>query len=126
MGNQGIEDMARDIRVPKAGENRCLYYDAKYINNMKLEPDTIAKGVFYAGVSEPFTKSVEGNTTITRRTSKKGKIFTNDYIPDLMVNSYVLFKGSLYIVDEIVETEKTVKSAYGNRKIKTTYIGVRQ
>lgn len=117
--------MARDTRMPRSGNHRCLYYDGKYIKNMKLEADTVSNGVFYASITDSFVEKQETNGMPAHMT-KKGKIETNDYVPDLTVNSFVLFRGELYVVDEIYGKEKDIPNMVGNRKPRTTYITLRR
>jgi hypothetical protein len=98
--------MGIDLRTKRAGRDRNKYYKANYVNNMKLTKEAEPQGVFYSTDAEPQKKSINVNGS-TRHVETRAKIITNDYIPDLNPDDYVLYGGDglLYIVEEVTSED---------------------
>lgn len=114
--------MAIDARTKRAGRDRNKYYKANYVNNMKLIPSADVKGIFYSNDAEPKKKSVIVNGS-TRHIETRSKIYTYDYIPDLVPDDYVLSgdDGLLYLVEEVTSEDiHDDAKPYSRHSVKTT------
>lgn len=112
--------MARDTREPRAGDDRNKYYTSTITNNNKLTRDTECAGVFYSTDYEPI-RILNEVTNGVKHIKKTVKLLTNDYIPDLTVDYYVLYNGEYWLV-ESVEASDIVDKAKPFKRHSNQYI----
>lgn len=117
--------MARDTRDPKLGLDRNKYYKAEYVNQNKLTQDAECKGVFYSRDFEPIKQDVNWVGAVQNKV-KRVRLETNDYIPDLETDDFVLYNGELWLV-ETLETSDIIDNAKPYlRHSNKTIVGLRK
>lgn len=105
--------MARDIRYAQLGD-RNKYYKAQYVNQNKLTQNAVCQGVFYSTDNEPMNITSENFNGVSHKT-KRIKIETIDYIPDLEIDDFVLYNNEIWLVEsldiaDLVDNAKAFKS----------------
>lgn len=112
--------MGRDIRQAKTGLDRNKYYKAEYVQNMQLTNEAIPKGVFYSTDAEP-SNQVSILTGSVRHQQTSIKIITDDYVPDLVSDDYVLHNGELWIVENVLRADINDNAKpFRNNPLRTT------
>lgn len=113
--------MGIDTRAARRNKfDRCLYFKAKYVNNMKLTQDAVVSGIFYAeGVVDDTSSAIQNGNTQSKQIISS--MITYDVVDDLEVNDYVYAGGDLNRVTSIVR-KGVGKSEQFNRRpvIETT------
>ena len=114
--------MGIDIRANRRGKfDRCIYYKAKYVNNMKLTQDAVAQGVFYAeGVQDDVESVIQVGNAQARQTISS--MITYDVVDDLEVNDYVYAGGDLNRVTSITRKGMGASEQFNKRPIFETTI----
>jgi len=92
--------MARDTREPVTGLDRNKYYKGVLTNNNKLTRSETVLGIFYSKDYEP-VRTLSEVVNGVKHTKTTVKLLTNDYIPNLEVDDYVLFDGGYWIVETV-------------------------
>lgn len=92
--------MARDIREPVKGLDRCKYYKGEYTDNNKLSRAEECEGVFYSTDYEPIKINNYVNNGVKHK-DYTVKLITNDYIPDIEIDDYVLYNEEYWLVTDI-------------------------
>ena len=116
--------MGIDTRANRRGKyDRCFYYKAKYINNMKLTQDAVIQGVFYAeGVQDDSEAMIQTGNAQSRQTISS--MITYDIVDDLEVNDYVYAGDTLNRVTSIVRKGIGASEQFNRRPIIETTIGL--
>jgi len=96
--------MGRDLRVRKAGLDRNKYYKGEYTAKNKLTRAEECQGIFYSTDQESIAISNEVLNGF-KHIKKTVKLLTNDYIPDLTVDYFVLYNGEYWIVESVIATD---------------------
>lgn len=118
--------MGIDIAQSRADKfDRCKYYKAKYVDKMKLVKNAVCEGVFYSTDKIGFQSQTVVNGPI-KKTQITGVIETSDYISNLTVDDYVLYRGELYIVDGHAGTDKNESKEFSSRPSYVTEIRLRR
>jgi len=109
--------MGIDTRATRRNKyDRCLYYKAKYVNNMKLIKDAVASGVFYAeGVQDDTSTAVQNGNAQSKQIISS--MITYDVVDDLEVNDYVYAGGDLNRVTSIVRKGMGKSEQFNRRPI---------
>lgn len=105
--------------------NRNKYYSRQYVDNMKLQKDATALGVFYSTdkVSlQEQTLSV-GNIKKTQYTIT---LETTDSVSNMSVDDYVLYNGELWLVESIIAHDHNDAKEFSARPSFTTEIRLRK
>lgn len=105
--------------------NRNKWYRREYVENMKLQQDTIAQGVFYSTDKIPLQKQTLATGNI-KKTIYTITIETNDVVKELQVDDYVLYDGELWLVDNIVASDYNTAKEFSKRPSFTTEIRLRK
>lgn len=114
--------MGIDARASRRGKyDRCLYYKGTYVNNMKLIPDAVVQGVFYAeGVQDDSETVVQNGNAQSRQVISS--MVTYDNVDDLEVNDYVYGGDTLNRVTRIVRKGMGKSEQFNTRPIIETTI----
>ena len=96
--------MARDTRVHRTGGDRNKYYKGEYTNGNKLTRAIECQGVFYSTDEQGIKSSLVTNNGITK-TIRTVDLVTNDYIPDLAENDFVLYNDEYWLVTSLSREE---------------------
>ena len=92
---------------------RCLYYKGQFVDNQsKLISNAVAEGVFYAQDKEPYREYTEVVNGVGRIKVKTLIIQTNDFIPDLETDDFVLYEGDLWRVVAISKDDQEKNKYY--------------
>jgi len=118
--------LAIDLRRSRTGKySRNKYYKGEYVDKMKLIKGAKAQGVFYSSDLEPMTI-----TTIAVGMVKKKqyliRLLTHDYIPDLTADDFVLYEGTLWLVDSVVFDDLNDNKEFSTRPSYETTIQLRR
>ena len=92
--------MARDTREPVTGLDRNKYFKGTYTTNNKLTRDTVVQGVFYSSDYES-VKILNEVVNNVKHIKKTVKLLTNDYIPDLQADYFVLYDNEYWLVESV-------------------------
>ena len=120
--------MAVNLFNSRSGySSRCKWYNAKYVNNNKLEKNAICEGVFYAKDKVAYAERSDNINGMARTTAKSLTIETNDYIGGLTINDYVDINGELWRVEAIPESDDyELAKPYSRRPRTTTTLELRR
>ena len=106
---------------------RCLYYKGRMVDNAsKLISNAVAEGVFYAQDKEPYREYTEVVNGISRIKVKTLTIETNDYIPNLDCDDFVLYEGDLWRVVSITKDDQEKNKFYSSRAATVSTIELRK
>lgn len=118
--------MGIDINKSRVGYNdRCKYYEGKYIDHMKLVQDAVAQGVFYSTDAEAMTVEIltVGNV---RKKQYRLTITTEDIISDLEPDYYVLYADEIWLVEHITPDDENNSKEFSKRPSNITKIRMRR
>lgn len=120
--------MAIDLRNSRNNyATRCKYYKAEYVdNNTRLIPNAIAKGVFYSKDKVPYREYTENANGVARMKVRTVTIETNDYIPDIEADDFVLYDGNLWRVHALTKDDLEKNKYYSSRPTTITTIELRR
>lgn len=104
---------------------RAKFFKRQYVENMKLIPNAQVEGIFYVSDKDVFTTRTIGTGNI-KRTQTIGVIVTHDVVTGLEVDDFVLYFGTLFIVDDIVRNDETSHKEFSSRPKTITEIRLRQ
>ena len=109
--------MGIDQRASRRNKyDRCIYYKAKYVNNMKLIQDAVVQGVFYAeGVQDDIESVFQNGNAQSRQVTSS--MVTYDIVDDLEVNDYVYAGGDLNRVTSITRKGMGRSEQFNKRPI---------
>ena len=106
---------------------RCLYYKARYINNnTELISNAVAEGVFYVMDKVAYKEYTEVLNGVARTKVKTLTIETNDYVPNLDCDDYVLYEGDLWRVVSVEKDDQEKNKFFSSRAATTTTIELRR
>jgi hypothetical protein len=105
--------------------NRNKWYHREYVENMKLQPDTIAQGVFYSTDKIPLQMQTLATGNI-KKTIYTVTIETTDVVGDLKVDDYVLYGDELWLVDNIIANDENPAKEFSKRPSFVTEIRLRK
>ena len=99
--------MGRDIRKGKTGKDRNFWYKGELNDDSnKLTRADECQGVFYSTDYEPIIITGETIDNV-KHTRKTVKLLTNDYIPTMSIDDYVLYNDEYWLVDSITVADLT-------------------
>lgn len=108
--------------------DRNYWYKRELVSDMKTEPKSAPSGLFYSVDYE----ALSSQSVVTGNVKNKQfylTIETEDYIPDISVDDYVLYGGDdrMWIVDSLPMIEdKNESKEYSKRPPITTRIRLRR
>lgn len=106
---------------------RCLYYKGRMVDNAsKLISNAVAEGVFYCQDKIPYKEYTEVINGVTRIKVKTLTIETNDFVPNLDCDDFVLYEGDLWRVVSITKDDQEKNKFYSSRASATTTIELRR
>ena len=106
---------------------RCKYYKAEYVdNNTRLKPNAISKGVFYSMDKVPYREYTENANGVARMRVRTVTIETNDYIPDIEADDFVLYDGNLWRIHALTKDDLEKNKYYSSHPATITTIELRR
>lgn len=118
--------MGIDLNLSRRDKTvRCKYYKRSYVDNMKLLPNAQVAGIFYVSDKDVFTTQTISAGNV-KRTQTTGVIVTHDVVYGIEVDDFVLYDGSLFVVDNIVRNDETSHKEFSSRPKTVTEIRLRK
>ena len=113
---------------------RCKLFKRLYKNednntteteNIKLEANLSVSGIFYAKDKDTFVTQTISMGNI-KKTQTIGSIITEDRVDNIEVDDFVLYGGSMFIVDNIVINDSNTNKEFSSRPTQVTEIRLRK
>lgn len=118
--------MGIDLMQPRSKNfNRNKYYSREYVENMKLQKNATALGVFYSTDKIPLQQQTLSIGNI-KKTQYTITLETTDTINELKVDDYVLYNGELWLVESIIANDHNEAKEFSGRPSFVTEISLRK
>lgn len=104
---------------------RCSYYTNQYTKQEVAEKVAEPKGIFYAMEVGQVNVGKDEWQNAIRRDRSSLTLTTNDEV-DILVDDWVYFEGSVYVVESVSYEKDPRNHAISDRSSKTYFIGIRK
>ncbi len=105
---------------------RALWYKKDTDTQDILNKEAIPEARFYVKEISPFVESQNDVANVMRLGSSSTTLETPDIIDGMTQNDFVMYRGSLYIVESVSIEDKNHQLGFKNRPSVISRIGIRR
>jgi hypothetical protein len=105
---------------------RALWYKKDTDTQDILNKEAIPEARFYVKEISPFVESQNDVANVMRLGSSSTTLETPDIIDGMTQNDFVMYRGSLYIVESVSSEDKNHQLGFKNRPSVISRIGIRR